>query len=89
MSIDLEADLNDQDHSGYCWSLLEDASDPSIIKPGAVILAGGGDADGEAVAVARVVEVEHLGHATIVRFEILPGHIEDYAALVKRHRITA
>lgn len=89
MKIDLDADLNMQDHTGYCWSLLEDASDPGIIEPGAVILAGGGDADGEAVAVCRVVELEAVNDHTVVRFEILPGHIEDYAVLVKRHQVTA
>ena len=89
MSVDLEADLNMQDHTGYCWSFLDEARDPAIIEPGAIILAGGGDANGEAVAVARVMELEEIDTGTIVRFQILPGHIEDYAVLVKRHQLTA
>lgn len=88
MKIDLAADLNMQDHTGYCWSLLEDASDPDIIDPGAVIPAGGSDADGEVVAVCCVVELESVNDHTVVRFEILPGHIEDCAVLVKRHQVT-
>jgi hypothetical protein len=39
--------------------------------------------------VARVVELEDLGHATVARFEILAGHIEDYAVFVTRHKVTA
>ena len=87
MKIDLDADLNTRDHTGYCWSLLEDAADPSIIEPGAVILAGGGDADGEAVAVCRIVELEEVDNHVVVRFEILPGRIEEYAAFVKRYQV--
>ena len=87
MKIDLRADLMSQDHTGYSWSLLEDASDPSIIVPGALILAGeAGDPD-DPVAVCRVVELEEINDHTVVRFEILPGYIEDYAVLVKRHNV--
>lgn len=40
MTIDLRADLMSQDHTGYSWSLLEDAPDPTVIVPGALTLAG-------------------------------------------------
>ena len=87
MKIDLRADLMSQDHTGYSSSLLEDASDPSIIVPGALILAGEeGDPD-DPVAVCRVVELEEINNHMVVRFEILPGYIEDYAVLVKRHNV--
>ncbi len=87
MKIDLRADLMSQDHTGYAWSLLEDASDPSIIVVGALILAGEeGDPD-DPVAVCRVVELEEINSHMVVRFEVLPGNIEDYAALVKRHNV--
>jgi len=87
MKIDLRADLMSQDHTGYTWSLLEDAPDPGIIVPGALILAGEeGDPD-DPVAVCRVVELEEINDHMVVRFEILPGNIEDYAVLVKRHNV--
>ena len=89
MKIDLGADLMSQDHTGYTWSLLEDAPDPGIIVPGALILAGEeGDPD-DPVAVCRVVELEEVNGHMVVRFEILPGDIEDYAILVKRHNVSA
>lgn len=76
-------------HTGYTWSLLDDAPDPSIIVPGALILAGDeGDPD-EPVAGCRVVELEEINGQMVVRFEILPGDIENYAMLVKRHNVTA
>ena len=60
-----------QDHTGYTWSMLEDAPDPSIIVPGALILAGEeGDPD-DPVAVCRVVELEEINNHMVVRFEIL------------------
>ena len=88
MTIDLRADLMAHDHTGHNWSLLEDAPDPSIIVPGALILAGEeGDPD-DPVAVCRVLELEEVNGHTVVRFEVLPGHVEDYAILVKRHHLT-
>ena len=87
MTIDLRADLMSQDHTGYSWSLLEDAADPTVIVPGALILAGEeGDPD-DPVAVCRFVELEEINNHMVVRFGILPGHIEDYAVLVKRHNV--
>ena len=87
MTIDLRADLMSQDHTGYSWSLLEDAADPSIIVPGALILVGEqGDPD-DPVAVCRVVELEEVNSHMVVRFDILPGSTEDYAALVTRHNV--
>lgn len=73
--------------AGYSWSLLEDAADPTVIVPGALILAGEEGDPVDPVAVCRVVELEEINNHTVVRFEILPGHIEDDAVLVKRHNI--
>lgn len=39
-TIELRADLNSEDDEGRWWSLLRDASDPSRIVPGAVVVAG-------------------------------------------------
>ena len=38
--IDLRADLNAEDDEGRWWSLLGDAVDPTLILPGAVLVAG-------------------------------------------------
>lgn len=77
MHIDLEADLNTRDHTGLCWSFLDEAADPTLIESGALIVAG----DLDAAAVAEVVELEEIETGTVVRFRLLPGTIEQYQAL--------
>ena len=89
MKIDLRADLMSQDHTGYSWSLLEDAPDPSVVVPGALILAGEQVDPDDPVAVCRVVELEEINNHTVVRFEILPGDIEDYAVHTCRAATTS
>lgn len=85
MTIDLEADLNTRDHTGLCWSFLDEAADPGLISPGAVIVVG----DDDAAAVAEVVELQTIDTGTIVRFRLLPGSLDQYEALVDRLHLSA
>jgi len=85
MSIDLQADLNTRDHTGLCWSFLDEAADPALIRPGAVIVVG----DDDAAAVAEVVELQTIDTGTIVRFRLLPGSLDQYQALVDRLHLSA
>lgn len=39
-TIELRADLNSEDDEGRWWSLLRDATEPTRIVPGAVVIAG-------------------------------------------------
>jgi hypothetical protein len=32
--VDIAADLNNEDETGLVWTFLDDAPDPSIIRPG-------------------------------------------------------
>ncbi len=68
LNIDLAADLNAQDDDGLGWSTLADASDPSRIRPGAIVLAG--NCYGEAVV--RIVAIDDDEQ---VHFRILPGSV--------------
>ena len=78
--VDITADLNGEDETGFVWTLLEEARDPSLIEPGAIVVAG----DADAPAVTQVVDiVDKAGHK-VVHLRILPGAIEDYEALVRR-----
>ena len=54
--------------------------DPAVIVPGAIV--GAGDAD--APAVVEVVDIALKSAGDVVHLRILPGDIEDYAALVRR-----
>ena len=40
MDIELDADLNAEDDEGHNWSVLSAASNPELVKPGAVLTAG-------------------------------------------------
>jgi hypothetical protein len=66
--VDLTADLNAQDDDGFGWTTLADATDPDRVRPGAMLLAG----NGQAHAVVRVLAIENDGQ---VHFSILPGSV--------------
>jgi hypothetical protein len=78
--IDIACDLMDEDETGYVWTLLRDARDPSLIEPGAIVVAG----DPDAPAVAEVIDVVDKPSGPVVHLRVLPGAIEDYEALVRR-----
>lgn len=40
IAVDIAADLNAEDQTGYVWVSLEEVRDPSIIVPGALVIAG-------------------------------------------------
>jgi hypothetical protein len=78
--VDISADLNDEDESGFVWTFLDEARDPALIVPGAIVVVG----DPDAPAVAEVVDVAHKPAGTVVHLRLLPGAVEDYEALVRR-----
>jgi len=77
LDIDLTADLNAQDDEGLGWSTLDDARDPSRIRPGVMLLAG--NRNGQAVV--RVTAVDQDGQ---VHFTILPGSVAKNRHLLGR-----
>lgn len=80
ITVDIACDLMDEDETGYVWTFLRDAGDPSLIEPGAIVVAG----DPDAPAVAEVVDVVQKPAGPVVHLRLLPGAIEDYEALVRR-----
>jgi hypothetical protein len=78
--VDIGADLNDEDDSGYIWTFLDEAHDPDRITPGALVVAG----DQDAAPVCQVVDLAPGGDGTIVHLRLLPGLVEDYLALAQR-----
>jgi hypothetical protein len=78
--VDITADLNDEDDTGYVWTFLDEARDPNHIKPGALVVAG----DEETAAVCQVIDLVPAGDGTIVHLRLLPGLVDDYRALVER-----
>jgi hypothetical protein len=80
VTVDITADLNDEDETGFVWTFLDEARDPNVIVPGAIVVAG----DADAPAVVEVVDIVPKSSGKIVHLRILPGDVEDYAALVRR-----
>ena len=60
--VDITADLNDEDETGFVWTFLDEARDPGQITPGVLVVAG----DEEAAAVCQVVDLVPAGDGTIV-----------------------
>jgi hypothetical protein len=79
-TVDITADLNDEDETGFVWTFLDEARDPAVIAPGAIVVAGTPDAP----AVAEVVDLVTKPAGTVVHLRILPGSVSDYAAAVLR-----
>ena len=77
--VDITADLNDEDETGYIWTFLDEARDPGQIKPGALVVAGDED-----TAARRVADLAPAGDGTIVHLRLLPGLVDDYRQLVER-----
>jgi hypothetical protein len=75
--IDLVADLNDEDDEGFGWSTLGQARDPTVSRPGMMLVAG----NRQAQAVVRVVAVDDDGQ---VHFTVLPGSVEKNRHLIGR-----
>jgi hypothetical protein len=80
MHIDIPADLNCEDETGLVWTFLDEASDPSIIRPGDLVVAG----SPLTRAVCEVVDLVDKPAGTIVHLRVLPGTIEQYRQLLLR-----
>jgi tetrahydrodipicolinate N-succinyltransferase len=79
-TVDITADLNDEDETGFVWTFLDEARDPAVIVPGAIVIAG----TPESPAVAEVVDLVDKPAGTVVHLRLLPGAVSDYAAAVQR-----
>lgn len=78
--VDIPADLNSEDETGFVWTFLDEADDPTIIKPGEVVVAG----SALTPAVCEVVDLVEKPAGTIVHLRILPGTIDHYRRLLER-----
>ena len=78
--IDIPADLNSEDETGMVWTFLDEAEDPSIIRPGEVVVAG----SPLTPAVCEVVDLVDKAVGTVVHLRVLPGTIDQYRRLLAR-----
>jgi hypothetical protein len=75
--LDLLADLNALDDDALGWSTVADARAPERVQPGAMLLAG----NGQAQAVVRIVAVDGDGQ---IHFSVLPGSVAKNRHLLDR-----
>lgn len=78
--VDLEVDFHNEDETGYLWTWLSDARDPSIIAPDRIVVVG----DDEALAMARIVDLVEHENGTIIHIDVLPGTVDAYLDAVAR-----
>lgn len=69
-AIDLFVDLNTEDETGFPWTYLDQAADPSVVVPGRLIVVG----SGSALALAEVIDVAADG---LVHVRPLPGPVTE------------
>ena len=67
--VEIPCDVQQVDETGFVWTFLEEARDPSLITEGAIVIA----VDEVDPAGARVVSLTPESNGTVVRLEILPG----------------
>lgn len=78
--VDIPADLNSEDETGFVWTFLDEADDPKVIRPGEVVVAG----SPLTPAVCEVVDIVDKPVGAIVHLRVLPGTIEQYRRLLTR-----
>ena len=71
-TIDIYVDWNTQDDTGLPWTFLDQAADPSLIRPGARVIAGHDDA----LAAAEIVDIDDQ---RVVHVRQLPGPVSTNA----------
>jgi hypothetical protein len=78
--VDIPADLNSEDETGFVWTFLDEAADRSVIQPGEVVVAG----SPLTPAVCEVVDLVVKPAGTVVHLRVLPGTIDQYRRLLSR-----
>ncbi len=81
--LDIPCDVHQVDETGFVWTFLDTARDPSVITPGSIVIS----ADEQDPVLARVIDLVPEDSGTIVHLEILPGDPLDYAEALSRARL--
>jgi hypothetical protein len=78
--VDIPADLNSEDETGLVWTYLDEAREPSVIRPREIVVAG----TELTSAVCEVVDLVEQPTGTIVHLRVLPGTLAQYRKLLER-----
>lgn len=84
--VDIPCDVQQVDGTGFVWTFLDEARDPSRIAVGAIVVTG----DEIDPVLARVVSLTERPSGIKVHLQLLPGDPDEYAdALTRAHLLTA
>jgi hypothetical protein len=84
--VDIPCDVQQVDSTGYVWTFLDEARDPSRVVAGAIVVTG----DEEDPVLARVVSLTDRPGGVKAYLNLLPGDPADYAdALSRAHLLAA
>jgi hypothetical protein len=83
--VDIACDVQQVDETGYVWTFLDEAADPSVITVGAIIVAG----DEDEPVFARVVDIVGSAADRKVHLDVLHAAPERYLEAAARTRLSA
>jgi hypothetical protein len=84
--VDIPCDVQQVDGTGFVWTFLDEARDPSRIAVGAIVVTG----DEVDPVLARVVSLTERPSGIKVHLQLLPGDPGEYAdALTRAHLLSA
>lgn len=81
--VDVPCDVQQVDGTGFVWTFLDEARDPSKLTVGAIVVAG----DEVDPVLARVVSLTERPSGIKVHLQLLPGDPAEYAAALARARL--
>jgi hypothetical protein len=84
--VDIPCDVQQVDGTGFVWTFLDEARDPSRIAIGAIVVTG----DEIDPVLARVASLTERPSGIKVHLQLLPGDPAEYAdALTRAHLLSA
>lgn len=83
--VDITCDVQQIDETGYVWTFLDEARDPSVVTAGAIVVAG----DDEEPVFARVVDIVGDAPDRKVHLDILPAVPARYLEAAARTHLAA
>lgn len=81
--VDITCDVQQIDSTGFVWTFLDEAGDPSVVTPGAIVVAG----DDDEPVFARVVDLVGDGPERRVHLDVLPAAPLRYLEAAARTRL--
>jgi hypothetical protein len=83
--VDIRCDVQQLHESGYVWAFLDEAHDPGVISPGAIMVAG----DDDEPVFAQFIDIVGDGADRRVHLDVAPGAPSLYLCAAARAELSA